>query len=79
MRAISQSWFSVFPMYMGVILTIFMGRRGELRIPHVYGGDPLVPVIEEVREEVFPMYMGVIPWYLLLKKYGRKYSPCIWG
>ena len=27
-------------MYMGVILTIFMGRRGELRIPHVYGGDP---------------------------------------
>ena len=48
-------------MYMGVILNMLLHYIGGLRIPHVYGGDPIPLSKSSGPRVVFPMYMGVIP------------------
>ena len=48
------------PMYMGVILPVVLSCCLSLSAPHVYGGDPVLPVRLCVIRSVLPMYMGVI-------------------
>ena len=47
-------------MYMGVILPVVLSCCLSLCAPHVYGGDPVLPVRLCVIRSVLPMYMGVI-------------------
>ena len=47
-------------MYMGVIRFFNCLFSAALRAPHVYGGDPQIPVNACGDVTVLPMYMGVI-------------------
>ena len=57
----------VFPMYVGVILFVFMIYAPLNSIPHVCGGDPDKLNKMTLCKTIYPMYVGVILMiYMLL-------------
>ena len=48
----------VFPMYVGVILSVISVRRFSFRVPHVCGGDPIYTSITDEQRKCSPCMWG---------------------